>query len=130
MVEEKLVITVDEEPEEQELEELKIKEYEVVLNVAQSMVAEHYFSIQGVLKAMIISNLEPMDISIISNTGWQLFEETQRVGTHYFPIKATALNYKGKQFNYVADDYYLNDGFKIMVKGPRNSNMKICLRYL
>lgn len=128
-VDEKVTITIDEEPIEYE-DEKKMKEIKIELNTGQSMEASYITPIiTGELKSIIISNNEPMDIEISSSYEYVLFEESQRVGTHYFPLKVTALNYKAKQFNYVADNYWLDEILRIVVKGPRNATMNIILRY-
>ncbi len=106
-----------------------IKELKVELNTAQSMRAEQVVEINGVLKGIILDNQEPLDVLMTSELGYVLYQEGQRQGTHYFPLKVTALNYKSKQFNFVADNYYLNEKIIVLIKGPQNAKLNIVFRY-
>jgi hypothetical protein len=125
-IEEDVKVIIEETEKESKFE---VEDIVISLNTGQSMQAEYTTELlNGKLKALIIKNDEPINISIESSLGYILFEETDRQGIHYFPLKATALNYKAKQFNYVADCYYLNEELTIKIKGGRNSSCEVIFR--
>jgi len=122
-IEEKLKLEVSEEKEES-------KDVVVTLNTAQSNMVEQTINLKGCLKGVIMSNELAIDVLITSELGYVLFEEKQRTGTHYFPLKVTALNYKAKQYNFVAENYYLDENVTVQVKGVPNSLIKIVFRLI
>jgi len=108
----------------------EVKEMVIELNTQTGRSQFTTNLINGQLKAIQLANESPMDIHIFSMNGYTLFLEKNRTGSHYFPLKATALNRNAEKYNFVADDYFLNEQLGIIIDGQPNTQMKIVLKYL
>lgn len=100
------------------------------LNTGESNAAQFSTDkINGKLKAIILSNIKPIDVLIESALGYQIYAEQQHIGTHYFPLVITALNQNAHAKGYSGDIFHLNENLFITVIGPKNQDIDIILRF-
>ena len=86
--------------------------------------------INGCIKAIILSNKNPIDIEMISELGYTVYKEPQHQGVHYFPLKAIALDKKAHKLNFQAGEYFLNEKLIISLSGAPSQELSLIIRYI
>ena len=125
-IEEKMKVTIEEEPEMEEK-----TEYVYELNTQTSGEASLITDLlEGCLKAMIIESDKAIDIKISFAQFPEivLYEVRSFVGAKYLPLRTESIANDGNKFNFAPEEYYLYDNLRIEIKGGFNINVKCVIR--
>lgn len=109
------------------LHEGEKNEIKIELNTGEG-IRNFILPVSGCLKAVILKNEIPIDVTIKSEYGYQIYKEMQHVGVHYFPLKITSINHKAHQLNFQAEHFELNENIIITIQGRSNVDVLIILR--
>ena len=128
--EEKLEISINEVPDEVGF---LVKEQIIELNTHQSNDASSKFApINGKLVAGIISSNKTAHIILkfVDIPSLIIYENKEFKGTFYLPFRISPVSKTGDEFNYGPQPWFLNESLIIKIKGQKETNVKIRLRYL
>jgi len=118
----------------------RVKDESITLNTAQSGNAEASTSkINGILKAIIVSTTSPIQINVsigrkpifpFEKTAFIIYENADLKMDKYIPIRLPAIRGDGESKDFNQVEWVLNDKLRILIKGARNTNVNVTLRYI
>lgn len=110
----------------------KLRKTVVRLNTGDSGKIEKIAHIvNGILECIVISNELPINIRIDYLESDTLFEEKKlEGGTHYIPLRTSAISFKNTRMNFTSVKYVLDGSIVISIKGQRNVNVEVVFKYI
>ena len=128
--EEKVNITIEEEPYEEGSSLIKEETIELFTGDRNSAEATTEL-INGFLEGFIIStnkNIQ-IQISLVDNPEIVLFDVVDYSGSKFIPLRVRAIDERNDVFNLSQEKYALNDNLRIVVKGNIDTEVKIKVRW-
>ena len=114
-------------------EGMKVKEIPIILNMIGTTETSHVTPlINGILKAIILRSNNPVNIMIVLDEypGIPIFHELDFVGEFYIPLAISPISKSAHVFNYSPRDWALNNKLRIILKGQKNTEVEIVIRYI
>jgi len=118
--------------ETEDIKEENIKELILQLNTIDSTEASLITPlINGKLLAGIITSNLPVHItiSLVNNPSIKIYDNKEFEGSYYLPFMISSVSHSGNVFNFALSNWMLNDMLKISIKGRKETNTEIKLRY-
>jgi hypothetical protein len=128
--EEKLNITIEEEPYEDEYPQIREETIELFTGDRNSAEAVTEY-INGFLEGFIITtnkNIQ-IQISLEDNPDIVLFDVVDYSGSKFIPLRVKAIDEKNDIFNLSHERFALSDNLRIIVKGNIDTEVKIKVRW-
>jgi hypothetical protein len=128
--EEKLNITIEEEPYEDEYHQIREETIELFTGDRNSAEAVTEY-INGFLEGFIITtnkNIQ-IQISLEDNPDIVLFDVVDYSGSKFIPLRVKAIDEKNDIFNLSHERFALSDNLRIIVKGNIDTEVKIKVRW-
>lgn len=131
-VQEKVTITVDEEPQK-EIQENEIKTFDLEVTIPESGVFEFTTTeiLNGFLEVLTIQTTNQIDIKICLEEyqNMSIYEVVSLVENKYLPIRLPAFSESNEVYNFSQEKWALNDRIYFLIRGMAGEQVQIQLRY-